>query len=182
MAYVIPLFFCLENEVISPVTNPTISVSCQGWLVVLAPDIPQCDTQGRWRKFTTLNFSRFLTIRTNDSGILCFLTRPPNTKEINLHKSYQDLLLRSAKETGLHERAFKAGRALLCEISFKAIPVKKNVDDPALEMVDWPFLLPHHFDTWIEFSNVLVLPFWLLTLCPPNSKIRVTPLHPTKRS
>ena len=28
--------------------------------------------------------------------------------------------------------------------------MKKNVDDSTMEMVDWPFLLPHDFVPWVE--------------------------------
>lgn len=55
---------------------------------------------------------------------------------------------RSTFERGLHERAAKKGVALPCPISFRSIPVRKSADDPTVEMVDWPFLLPHNFDPW----------------------------------
>ena len=60
---------------------------------------------------------------------------------------------RSGRERGLHERALKQGVALPCPISKRMIPMKKSVDDPSLDMVSWPFLLPHDFATCLNYST-----------------------------
>ena len=39
-----------------------------------------------------------------------------------------------------------------CTISYRTIPMRTSVDDATMTMVSWPFLLPHDFETWFNFS------------------------------
>ena len=39
-----------------------------------------------------------------------------------------------------------------CTISYRTIPMRTSVDDAAMNMVSWPFLLPHDFETRFDFS------------------------------
>ena len=55
---------------------------------------------------------------------------------------------RSTRERGLHARATKAGASLPCPMTKISVPMKKSADDATVIVVDWPFLLPHHFVSW----------------------------------
>jgi hypothetical protein len=81
---------------------------------------------------------------------------------------------RSANERGLHERAMKSGHALPCTISYRSIPMKKNVDDSTMEMVDWPFLLPHDFVPWIESLT------FFFNFCSPPKPETKKPTDPSR--
>lgn len=55
------------------------------------------------------------------------------------------MLPRSHREHGLHERSVASGASLPCPISWIEIPVKESVDDTSYQFVQWPILLPKDF-------------------------------------
>ena len=55
---------------------------------------------------------------------------------------------RSDRERGLFERGVSQGLALPVNISYADLPMK-NADTGELELVQWPFLAPHDFASWL---------------------------------
>ena len=62
--------------------------------------------------------------------------------------AFMHFQLSTMREAGLHERAVRLGAALPCHITTISLPMTKSWEDPTIEMVDWPFLLPYDMAPW----------------------------------
>lgn len=55
---------------------------------------------------------------------------------------------RSGRERGLVERFARNDVGLDVKFTWVTLPMRKAEDDFTIEMVQWPFLLPHDFAQW----------------------------------
>jgi len=60
--------------------------------------------------------------------------------------------LRSGRERGLFERGISKGLALPVSISYADVPMK-NPDTGELELVQWPYLAPRNFASWLKICR-----------------------------
>ena len=59
-------------------------------------------------------------------------------------------------EKEVHGMARKEGLSLDVDVKYMQLPVVTSFDahgQPTVEMVDWPFLLPHEMVPWSEFCK-----------------------------
>ena len=65
------------------------------------------------------------------------------------------LHLSNQRERGLHERAARSGMSIACRMTWITLPMS-HPETGTLEMVQWPFLLPHDMVSWMEYICFLV--------------------------
>ena len=72
----------------------------------------------------------------------------------NIWKSYLKIILcRSGRERGVFERGVAKSLALPVKISYVMLPMR-NTESDDMEMVQWPYLAPHDFESWIKQTYI----------------------------
>ena len=64
--------------------------------------------------------------------------------------------LSNQRERGLHERATRSGTSLGCKMTWITLPMS-HPETGMMEMVQWPFLLPHDMVSWMEYNYLFFL-------------------------
>lgn len=69
---------------------------------------------------------------------------------------------RETNESRIHNRAMRSGIGLDCNVAYREIPICSGYDDegnPIVELVEWPFVLPHQLVTGQFFTMYFCINF-----------------------